>query len=283
MLLNPFTFHTPESLSEAVKLYTELNNVKINAGGTFLLNSLKLLKKKGTKTPKHIISLRKIKELQEISADNEQMSIKSMVTISDLFNSDLLTDNFAILKKVTKDISTTPIRNMATIGGNLTCRYTWTELPAIMSGLDAQMHFINSEEKEETLSAEVFFKNAAKTDKIFTGVTIKRNKNVSVSYQRVKKSPNVDIPLLSIFIKTIFEGNQFTQTKVVINNGADFVKRDYVLENFLNKNTCSENLPEDALKHLDTAIYEERGTDYKKHMFTVCIKKAIKELMDQSK
>ncbi len=283
MLLNPFILHTPKNLSEAVQLYANLDNVKINAGGTFLLGRLKLLKKKGTKTPKNIISLRKVKELQGIFINNETFTIKSMVTLSDLFNSDLLTDNCSILRKITKDIATTPIRNMATVGGNLTCRYTWTELPAIMTGLEAEMHFVNSKKEEETFSAEEFFQKEAKTDKIFTGITIKRDKRISVSYQRVKKSPNVDIPLITLFIKTIFEGTRFTQTKVIINNGVNFVKRDCILENFLNKNVSSDNLSEEALKHLDTAIYEERGADYKKHMFKVCLKKAIKELVEQNK
>ena len=281
MLLNAFTFHAPASLSEAVDLYNTLDNVKINAGGTFLLNSLKSLKKRGVKTPENIISFRKVKELQGITADDNQVTIKAMTTISDLFQSKILTDNFSIFKIITKDIATTPIRNMATVGGNLTCRYTWTELPAVMVGLDAQMHFMNAHKEEVIISAEDFFKQSAKTKNIFTGVTIKRNKKMYTSYQRIKKSANVDIPLISLFIKTDFKDSQFTQTKVVVNNGADFVKRDAVLEEFLNNSMCSETLAEEALKNLDTAIYEERSTDYKKHMFQVSIKKAIEELVKQ--
>src|SRR3989338_2289809 len=139
MLLNLLTFHAPTSLSEAINLYTSLDNVKLQAGGTFLLNSLKLLKRKGTKTPEHIISLNKIDELKGVFEANGKLTIKAMTTINDLYDSPHLNDNLSVLKTVCKNISTNPIRNMATVGGNLTCRYTWTEMPAAMVGLDAQM------------------------------------------------------------------------------------------------------------------------------------------------
>jgi len=77
MLLNPLTLHTPTSVPEAVKLYTSLENVKIQAGGTFLLNSLKLLKKKGSKTPEHVISLRKVNELKGISKEKGSCAVSS--------------------------------------------------------------------------------------------------------------------------------------------------------------------------------------------------------------
>ena len=81
MLLNPLTLHTPKTLSELRELYFKLENVKLQAGGTFLLNALKLSKRKGMKTPENIICLRKVDELKGISADDDQMCIKAMTTI----------------------------------------------------------------------------------------------------------------------------------------------------------------------------------------------------------
>src|SRR5216110_653368 len=85
MLLNVLTFHSPRTLKEATQLYATLGDVKILAGGTFLLNSLKLLKRKGTKTPANIISLRKVDDLRGIKADEDKLTIKAMTIINDLF------------------------------------------------------------------------------------------------------------------------------------------------------------------------------------------------------
>ena len=282
MLLNSLTYHAPRTTAEAAKLYSELPEVKILAGGTFLLNSLELLKKKGTRTPLNILSLRKIADLKGVFSDNKTLTIRAMTHINDLFDSSHLTDNFALLRTVCRNISTHPIRNMATVGGNLTCRYTWTEMGAVMIALDAVMHFIDAQGAETTLGAEDFFKNAAKSDKIFTHVTIARDKAASIAYRRVKKSLHVDIPLLAVCVKTNFKGKQFTNTRVTVNNGINFAQRDYKLENFLNQSQCHPDLPQQALDHLEAAIYDTRSIDYKKYMFRASLKSAIKELVERS-
>ena len=64
MLLNPLTLHLPKTSLEAARLYKELEDSKVLAGGTFLLNSMKLLKTKGTKTARNILSLAKVDELK---------------------------------------------------------------------------------------------------------------------------------------------------------------------------------------------------------------------------
>lgn len=283
MLLKPLTFHAPRTLSEASRLYAELEDVKILAGGTFLLNSLKLLKRKNSKTPQNIISLRKVADLKGVVTEGDKLVIGAMTTISELSESPLLTDNFALLRVVCKNISTQPIRNMATVGGNLTCRYTWTEMGAVMIALDAKMHFVDQDGKEEAISAEEFFQNAAKTDKIFTKVSIPRNKEASIAYRRVKKTLHVDVPLLTVCVKTNLKGDKFTDTRVTVNTGTAFAQRDKILEEFLGHSACKEGIGQEALDHLDTAIYDKRSDDYKKHMFRTSLKQAIEEIVRKRK
>lgn len=279
MLLRPLTFHAPRTILEAAQLQATLEEARILAGGTFLLNSLKLMKRKGSKTPSHVISLRKIDELKGIEIKGDKMLIKAMTIINDLYDSPLLTHNTEILRKVCKNISTNPIRNMATVGGNLTCRYTWTEMGSVMVALEADMHFIGQDGKEEVVSAENFFKNAAKTEKIFSHVSILINKDAKVAYTRVKKSANVDIPLLAVCIKTTFKDKRFTNTRVSVNNGTSFAQRDHKLEDFLNTQTVHDKIEFEALDHLDTEIYDKRSDDYKKHMFRISIKNALLEII----
>lgn len=279
MLLRPLTFHAPRTILEAAQLQATLEEARILAGGTFLLNSLKLMKRKGSKTPSHVISLRKIDELKGIEIKGDKMLIKAMTIINDLYDSQLLTHNTEVLRKVCKNISTNPIRNMATVGGNLTCRYTWTEMGSVMVALEADMHFIGQDGKEEVVSAENFFKNAAKTEKIFSHVSIPINKDAKVAYTRVKKSANVDIPLLAVCIKTTFKDKRFTNTRVSVNNGTSFAQRDHKLEDFLNTQTVHDKIEFEALDHLDTEIYDKRSDDYKKHMFRISIKNALLEII----
>ena len=284
MLLNPLSFHTPHTLPEAAKLYKDLGDVKILAGGTFLLNSLKTLKKKGNKTPQNVISLRKIGELKGIEIQDDTLVIKSMTVITDLLNSPHLKDNFSVLRTVCRNISTTPIRNMATVGGNLTSRYTWTELGAVLIALEAKMHFRGNDGKEEILSVDEFFNNNARTNKILEAISLKRNREWTIAYQRVRKMSCVDQPLLAICIRTTFKQNRFTDTRATINSGTAFAKRDLILEKFLNESSLNDvNLAKEALNHLDAPIYDTRSDDYKKTMFRVSIKNAMIDLIERGK
>lgn len=280
MLLNPVAFHSPRTLKEAAQLYAELKDVKLLAGGTFVLNSLKMLKRKGTKTPSNIISLRKIDELKGVRMHGDSLVISAMTVINDLFVSELLTGHFAILRTVCRNISTNPIRNMATVGGNLTCRYTWTEMGAVMLALNAQMHFIGSDGQESVISAEDFFKNAAKSDKIFTHVTIKRDPSARVAYRRVKKTMHVDVPLLAVCVKIAVKDGVIREPRVTVNSGTTFAQRDHILEKFLEGAPARVQTAQEALEHLDVNIYDKRSDDYKSHMFRVSIRSALLETIN---
>jgi len=278
MLLNSLTLHTPKTVAEAAKLYKELEESRVLAGGTFLMNSLKLLKTKGIKTPKNILSLSRVSDLKGISLDGSHMTIKAMTTITELFESALLTDNFKILQTICRNISTTPIRNMASFGGNLTCRYTWTELPVAMIALDAEMFFMDPSGKSSSMSAEDFFKNNARSEHLFTHAVIAKDPNARLVYRRVRKMSEVDQPLMTVLLKTSLKGKEWSQTRVVINTGTAFAQRDYQLEAFLNGKSSAADLGQQALDHLTADIYDTRSTEYKQHMFRVCIRQAIEEI-----
>jgi len=275
MLLNPLTLHSPKTVSEAAKLYKELEDVKVLAGGTFLLNSLKLLKTKGTKTSKNILSLAQVDELKGMRADAHGLTIKAMTSITEIFESPLLVDNFQIIRTVCRNISTTPIRNMASFGGNLTCRYTWTEMPVVMIALNATMYFMSPQGAVSQISAEDFFKNNARSEHLFTHVVIPRETQARLVYRRVRKMSEVDQPLLTLCVKTTLPEKQWTKTRIVINTGSAFAQRDYQLEEFLNGKDLSSTLGQEALDHLTTTIYDTRSNEYKQHMFRVCLRQAI--------
>jgi CO/xanthine dehydrogenase FAD-binding subunit len=278
MLLNPLTLHLPRTSLEAARLYKELEDFKILAGGTFLLNSMKLLKSKGTKTVRNILSLAKVEDIKGVSFEGGTLTIRAMTRINDLLASPLPEGHLRILHAVCRNISTNPIRNMATVGGNLTCRYTWTEMGAVMIALGAQMHFLGPDGKEDIIDAEDFFKNAARCDKLFTRVTLTAGDESKAAYRRVRKTLHVDVPMLAVCVKTDLKGKKWYNTRVGINNGVAFAQRDHALEEFLNNSASSPQLAQEAMPHLTSAIYDTRSSEYKQHMFRVSLRSAIEEI-----
>jgi len=157
----------------------------------------------------YILSLKKITALRGISKNRKELIIKSMSTINDVFYSPHVTDNLAILRHVCRNIATNPLRNMATVGGNIASRYTWTELGAVLIALEAQLQFVGSDNKKERCLVENFFSHHAKTDKILESIIIKHNKAWSFTYRRIPKLSNVDIPLLAICLGATFRDHHF--------------------------------------------------------------------------
>lgn len=279
MLLNPLTFFAPTSLSEAARLYAGEEHVKLHAGGTFLLNQLKLLKRNGAKTPENVISLHKVAELRGISVAGEELTIGSMTTIAEIFNNPLIAEHLPVLKNVCRNISTQPIRNMATIGGNLSCRYTWTEIPAVSIGLGAKLYFVDSSLAEHVTEPEEFFKNAAKTEMILKQITFPLISKRRYAYRRAKKSQFVDIPLLSLILTAQVEADRLKDCRVAINNCVEFAQRDGALEAYLNTTPRDKIDAAEALDHMTGAIYEKRGNDYKMRLFKIYLREAIEELI----
>ena len=62
IITKPFKYYQPETIKEATKLLSELNDAKVLAGGTDLIPKMKqrLLE------PENIINLKNIKELESI-------------------------------------------------------------------------------------------------------------------------------------------------------------------------------------------------------------------------
>jgi len=280
MLLHPFTLYRPETLKEALNLFSSLEDAQILAGGTFLINRLKVLRKKGLKTPRNIISLRKIQEINGITEDKNTIHIGAMTTISEIYGSAILKESLSVLPCACKNLGTTTIRNMATLGGNLTCRYTWTEMPCVLSALDAKLTFQGKDLQKEVIPVNEFFKAQAKTDKILTHISLRKEKNTKAIYKRIPKRAEVDIPLLAVCMKAEKDKKIFKKTRVAINNTTQFVQRDTALEDFLNSTKLEKNTAKDCLKHLTAEIYDTKSDDYKKHIFRVTIKNMVQELME---
>lgn len=283
MLINPITFYRPETVEAATELYSSLERVTLLAGGTFVVNNLKASKKAGRKTNANLISLKGIKELKGISFSKGELTINSMATITEIFEYPGLKDDLAVLKDACRTLGTTQIRNMATIGGNIACRYTWTELPAVLIALEATLNFTGKNNKLRPISAEEFFLSSAKTDNILTSITVKHKAGSFASYQRFTENAAIGLPLGALCIKTDIDSGCFSNTIAALNTTSAFAQRDNILEAFLNGKKITAVLPEDASANFDKNIIGRLNNEYQKHMFKVSIKNAIKEIANKIK
>ncbi len=160
MLLPKFDYQAPKSLREACALLEEFGaKAKLLAGGTDLLVNLK----KKVLAPQQVVSLNKIKGLNEIiPKKGKGISIGPLVTASVLAESELVQEHLTVLAQGAGRLGSPLIRNRATLGGNIVTARPASDLAPPLMVLGAQL-ILKNKDGERELEVEKFFKGPGKT------------------------------------------------------------------------------------------------------------------------
>ena len=114
--LRPFTLHQPTSIEDAVRLLAaEGGAARLLAGGTDLLVDMKL----GKVRPPAVVNLKRIRGLDRIERVEGGTRIGALVRICAVEVSALVQERYPALWQASRSLGTRPVRNLATIGGNL--------------------------------------------------------------------------------------------------------------------------------------------------------------------
>jgi 4-hydroxybenzoyl-CoA reductase subunit beta len=117
MRLPKFEYHIPQTIADAVKMIGDAGpNGQFVAGGTDLYPNMK----RRQQTPKTVISVMHLGELNQISGNGSQgLRIGASVTLSDICDHPTIQRDYPVVASAARTISTPLLRNMGTIGGNL--------------------------------------------------------------------------------------------------------------------------------------------------------------------
>ena len=114
--MRAFEYVSPNSKAQAVSLLgAAWGNTEILAGGTDLL----ALMKDDVLTPKRLVNIKDIKDLQGVSSNAQGLRIGALTTLGDLADHADVRKNYPALADALLEAASPQIRNMATIGGNL--------------------------------------------------------------------------------------------------------------------------------------------------------------------
>ncbi len=117
MRLPKFDYRTPWTIAEAVKTMADAGpEAQFVAGGTDLYPNMK----RRQQTPRTVISVMRLPELNRITGDGSQgMVIGASVLLSDIVEHPTIKRDYPVIANAARQISTPILRNMGTIGGNL--------------------------------------------------------------------------------------------------------------------------------------------------------------------
>lgn len=132
----PFEYYSPKSVDEALRLAEKYgSDSRFLAGGQSLLPLMKLR----IASPGHLIDLGRIPDLAYIRRGEGFLSIGAMTRMADIASSNLVLRENPILAQCALQIADPLVRNMGTIGGNLSHGDPSADMPAVMVAAGASL------------------------------------------------------------------------------------------------------------------------------------------------
>ena len=111
-----FDYQRPETLDEAAQiLAAHGGDVRVLAGGTDLVAWLR----DEVVAPDLLVDIKRIEGLDEIVDEGDAFSIGSLVTFTDLINSDPVRTRLPVISEMSATVASAGIRNRATLAGNI--------------------------------------------------------------------------------------------------------------------------------------------------------------------
>jgi carbon-monoxide dehydrogenase medium subunit len=169
-----FEYFNPKTLEEALKLLSKYGEeeCKVIAGG----QSLVILMKQRLITPKYLIDIKGVSDLDYIRFDEKEgLKIGALATHRAIEKSPVMQSKFNILAEMEQNLSSVETRNWGTIGGNVAHGDTAGDPTPVLIALNARVK-ITSISGERIVDAEDFtldyFETALRHDELLTEIQI---------------------------------------------------------------------------------------------------------------
>jgi xanthine dehydrogenase small subunit len=240
---------------------------KILSGGTDLIVQKPLVIKKSAN---ELVFDRK--DLQGIYEKDGVIYLGASVTVTHFAESPVIQKTFPELKQQVKYISSTPIRNMATIAGNFVNASPIGDMTIWFLALDASI-VLNNNGKRRTIKLKDFYKGYKTLDKdeneiIETIFLSSSAKNAYFNFEKVSKRKYLDIASVNSAASITIDGNVISDIHLSAGGVAPFPKYLDKTCSFLKRNTINDSILREAVIILNSEIApisDARGSaDYKR-------------------
>src|SRR5262245_27479259 len=114
MLPSKFDYHRPESLDEALRLLSELDDAKVLAGGQSLIPVMKLR----LAAPDHLVDINRVPGLDGIGETDGELRLGALARHNHVAGSDVVA-RYPMIAAAAPQIADPIVRDLGTIGGSL--------------------------------------------------------------------------------------------------------------------------------------------------------------------
>ena len=213
-------------------------------------------------------------ELNGITFDGNTCILKSSATVTDLMENERLLETIPNWYNYLKLLSSTPIRNIATIAGNIANGSPIGDFTIILLAMKSQLTIMNKEKVSRKLMLKDFYtgyKTFDKTaDEIITEITFELPTNgIQFNFEKVCKRQYLDIASVNTAISIGTAGNTITEAHASIGGVGPIPKYLTKTSEFLTNKEITVSIIKEAEQILQTElspISDARGTEAYKRL-----------------
>jgi len=279
--LRKFEYFAPGSLSNIVALLQEYGEeAALLAGGTDLLSNIRRL----SRSPNIIVDLNRVPALSFIEIKKDALHIGAATVLNEIKKSPVVQERAPALAEAIGVLASNPIRNRATIGGNLCNASPAADTAPPLLALDASLT-LQGPDSERVVPISEFFVGPGQTirrpDEVVKEVItpFKRGRSTFLKLGR-RKGFTLSIASVAAF-GVITDGN-FEELRVALGAVAPTPVRCRKVEEALREVAANEENIEKAarlVKDEVSPITDVRASaEYRKEMSYVLTKRALKKI-----
>lgn len=260
-----FNYHRPQTIADAVKLFSEAEDGIYLAGGHTLIPAMKVR----LRAPSDVIDISDLDGLTGISEEAGLLVIGAMTTHDAVATSDVVHRAIPAINILAAGIGDAQVRNRGTIGGSVANSDPAADYPAGLLGLGAT---IRTDRRE--LDADSFFtsmfETALEEDEIIQSIALPM-----VETATYVKFPN---PASRYATVGVFISRHGDDVRVAITGAAPSVFRSTEMEDALKADFSVEALNNIQLNADDMNSDLHASAEYRAHLCVVMARRAMAKL-----
>ena len=263
----------PQTLEEAYEMAQVDNSIYVSGG--LMVAALK------SSRIERIVDLKNI-GLNEVE-NGESVKVGANVKLSEFMRNPLLSEmGNGFFKKMMKDVGSTQIRNMATVGGSVAFRLGWSDVITALMVAGADVEIFNGNLKK--MSIEDYLLSKRKKE-IVTAVYLPKDPERFMAFEKFSKS-TFDIAILNVGISFALENGKISKPVVAVGSRPMISERIKDVEGFLEGKELSSSVIDEAaseMREVAKVGNDIRATaEYRKALAGSLLKKCMRRIEDES-
>jgi aerobic carbon-monoxide dehydrogenase medium subunit len=281
--MTPFELLEPRSLREAAALLDD--GARPVSGGTAVM----LMMKMGVLRPGRLVSLGAIeKRYFGIAADNGELRIGAMATLSSLERSPVIRKEAPVVARALRTLSNVRVRNVATLGGHLAHADPHMDLPPLLIALGARIVVANPK-GERTMPLEKlqagYLETTLARNELIAEVIVPSQGARRAAYLKCTTRSADDWPALGVAAVLDLKNGRVSDARLVVSAATDTPRRLAAAEAILRGGDADDAL----LQRAGEAAAGEAGVigdahgsaAYKRELLKVYLARAVRAALEK--